>query len=302
MELRDIEYFTVVAEHGHLGRAAEALGLSTPALSKSLRRLESAIKAKLVARTPKGVELTAEGSALLAHVRPLRLSLHDIAREIADLSEGRSGHLRLGSAPNAAEYLLPAAFGTLLREAPRATISLTVADDAELLPVLRSGQLDLTFTSLVTPPYEGVIQEPLYEDEFVVYASAGHRLARTRRVEIADLAQERWAFPMLDGISHRWISRVLEDNGLPPPSVTLLGGPMQIRLQAIGSSDLLGVAPRRSVREVASRLQLTEIPLKGLTLKRQVGVGYRKGAYLAPVARRFIEILKATAKEIAKQS
>lgn len=299
MELRDIEYFTVVAEHGHLGRAAEALGLSTPALSKSVRRLEKSMQAKLVARTPKGVELTAEGSALLAHVRPLRLSLHDIAREIADLSEGRSGHLRLGSAPNAAEYLLPMAFGTLLREAPVATVSLTVADDAALLPVLRNGQLDLSVTSLGTPPYEGVTQERLYEDEFVVYASAYHRLARLRRVEITDLAQERWAFPMLDGISHKWINRVFDDNGLPPPGVTLLGGPMQIRLQAIGSSQLLGVAPRRVVREAASRLHLIEVPVQGLVLIRQVGVGYRKDAYLSPVARRFIDILKATAKEIA---
>ena len=65
MELRDIEYFTVVAEHGNLGRAAEALGLSQPALSKSLRRLEHEIGAKLVKRTPKGVELSAEGMALL---------------------------------------------------------------------------------------------------------------------------------------------------------------------------------------------------------------------------------------------
>jgi len=53
MELREIEYFAVIAEHGHLGRAAEVLGLSQPALSKSLRRLEQALQAKLVKRTSK---------------------------------------------------------------------------------------------------------------------------------------------------------------------------------------------------------------------------------------------------------
>ena len=106
---------------------------------------------------------------------------------------------------------------------------------------------------------------------------------------------------MLDGISHKWINRVLEDNGLPPPRVTLLGGPMQIRLQAIGWSHLLGIAPRRIVREIASRLHLTEIQVKELVWTRHVGVGYRKDAYLSPVARRFIEILKTTAKEIAAE-
>jgi len=68
MDFRDVEYFAVLAKHGHVGRAAEALGLSQPALSLSLRRLERSIQAKLVKRTPKGVELTSVGSALLAQV------------------------------------------------------------------------------------------------------------------------------------------------------------------------------------------------------------------------------------------
>jgi len=300
MELRDIEYFAVVAEHGHLGRAAEALGLSTPALSKSLRRLEKAMQAKLVSRTPKGVELTAEGSALLSHVRPLRLSLHDVAREIADLSKGRSGHLRVGSNPGSAELLFPTALSALLTDAPEVTVSFTVGQNPVLVPALRNGQLDLIITSLATPPYEDIIQESLYEDEFVAYASADHRLAKRKPVKIADLGQEGWALPAVDGVICKWLHRVFEDHGLAPPRVTLVGGPMQIRFQAIGSSRLLGFAPRRSIREVASRLRLTEIPVKGLAWTRQVGVGYRKDAYLSPVARRFIEILKATAKEIAK--
>ena len=62
MELRDLEYFAVVAEHGNLGRAAELLGLSQPALSKSIARLEDAMEVKLFRRTAKGMDLTAEGS------------------------------------------------------------------------------------------------------------------------------------------------------------------------------------------------------------------------------------------------
>src|SRR5215471_10219627 len=96
MQLRDIEYFAVVAEHAHLGRAADALGLSQPALSKSLRRLEEALQAKLVRRTPKGVELTPEGSVLFLRVRELRLSLQGVAREVAEVGEGRVGYLRIG--------------------------------------------------------------------------------------------------------------------------------------------------------------------------------------------------------------
>ena len=87
MELRDIEYFAVVAEHGHVGRAAGSLEMSQSALSKSLRRIERSIGAKIVQRTPKGVELTATGSALLSHVRRLQLARDDVVREVADLNK-----------------------------------------------------------------------------------------------------------------------------------------------------------------------------------------------------------------------
>src|SRR5687767_10853041 len=123
MELRDIEYFAVIAEHGHLGRAAEALGLGQPALSISLRRIETAAGAKLVKRTPKGIELTAVGSALLSHVRRLQLARNDLAREVADLAHGRAGHVRIGSSPANEHTLLPDVCSSLLMETPKVTLS-----------------------------------------------------------------------------------------------------------------------------------------------------------------------------------
>ena len=169
-----------------------------------------------------------------------------------------------------------------------------------LLSSVRNGQLDVIAMNVTAQPYEDIVQDALYVEEFVVYASAAHRLAKRQRVRVTDLVQEEWAFPTLDGAVCKWTHRVFEENGLPPPRVTLMGGPMQIRLQSIGASRLLGLAPRRIVREVASRLRLTEIAVKELVWARHVGVGYRKDAYLSPVARRFIEILKVTAREFAK--
>src|SRR4026208_761990 len=128
MELRDIEYFAVVAEHGNVRRASEALGLSPPALSKSLRRLEQAMQARLVERTPKGVALTPVGAALLAQVRRIRVTLSDVRREAEDLSQGRAGHLRIGVGATTVEDL-PAACAALLKEAPDVTAQIIVADN-----------------------------------------------------------------------------------------------------------------------------------------------------------------------------
>ena len=91
MELRDLECFVVVAEQGNLGRAAEQLRLSQPALSKSLKRLEDALEVRLFRRSANGMELTAEGSLLLSRARELRDSLRNVAREVSDVSRGTPG-------------------------------------------------------------------------------------------------------------------------------------------------------------------------------------------------------------------
>ena len=101
MELRDLEYFAVVAEQGNLGRAAELLGLSQPALSKSMARLEGTMEVKLFQRSAKGMELTAEGSLLLSRARELRQSLRNVAREVSDVSRGHAGSIKIGVGPSA---------------------------------------------------------------------------------------------------------------------------------------------------------------------------------------------------------
>ena len=122
---RDIEYFTEVAERGNVGRAAEALGLSQPALSKSLRRLETSLQSKLVKRVSRGVELTAAGRELFAHAHRLRLSLDDITRSVMDISQGRSGHLRIGSGTGFALYVIAAACADVVTNAPGATFKVS---------------------------------------------------------------------------------------------------------------------------------------------------------------------------------
>ena len=301
MELRDIEYFAVVAEHAHLGRAAEALGLSISALSKSLRRLEASMQAKLVRRTPKGVELTVEGNALLSRVRGLRLSLADVTREIADLNQGRTGHLRVGAHPGVFPDLLGLACGALFKDAPKVALDLTIAGNDELLPALRNGELDLIVNAIPGSPYEDLVHEYLYGDEIVVYASAEHRLADKKQVTLADLAQERWVMPTPNFPSWQRLYRAFEDQGLAQPRIAMVTSSVSMRLNVVAYSDLLGLILRRLVRQAAPRYRLVELSVKELTWQLDSAVSYRKGTYLSPAARRFIEILKATASKVAAE-
>lgn len=298
MELRDIEYFAVVAEHRHLGRAAEALGLSATALSKSLRRLEASVQAKLVRRTSKGVELTSEGGLLLSRVRGLRLSLQEISREIADLSQGRSGSLRVGTLPGVIDDLVAPVSSTLFMEGARVTLNVFVGNNDTLLPALQNGELDFVISATPKAQYEDLVHEHLFDDELVVFASAKHPLTRKKRVTVAELAEEQWSTPAASTPgSMLWLP--LSAHGLRNPRFVLFTASLSLRDHVIASTRMLGHSSRRVLRNIAQRLDLAEVPVPELQMTRPVCISYRKGAYLSPLARRMIELLKNVAKKIA---
>mgnify|MGYP003340209247 FL=1 len=302
MEFRDLQYFTVVAEHGNLRRAAEAIGISQPALSKTLRRLEKSAGTKIVERTPKGVELTAMGNALMTHAKRLQLAMDDVFKEVADLNGGRSGLLRIGATFEAAELLLPSACEILHRRSPEVITKITVATNEALIPALRNAELDLIISGIPKADDRAFVQEPLWDENFIVCAAARHRLAGRKRVLITDLAGEGWALSSATTLSWRQVYRAFADNGFPPPRVVMEANFRLIRLRMIAKSDLLGFVPKWELQQGMRQLNLVEIPVKELAWKRTLGVRYRRDAYLSPAARKFIEILKAEAARLGRSS
>ena len=295
MELRDIEYFAVVAEHRHLGRAAEALGLTQPALSKSIRRLERTMSAKLVTRTPKGVELTPEGHVLLARVSQLRLTLTDVAREMAQVSAGRAGQLRVGASPGVVDDFVSRACNALSEEAPDATLTVVVTANDVLLPSLRKGELDLIVSGIPVVPFDDLVYEHLFDDNAVVIASSAHRLARKNRVTLADLASERWAVMEID--PQQWTAmrfRIDQLGGLTQRAIALRTSYLPLRDWMVARSNLISMGTRRYLGQISPELGLVELAVEELKQTRRVGVSYRKGAYVSPLAGRFVELLKAS--------
>lgn len=295
MEPRDLHYFAVIADHGNLGRAAEAIGISQPALSKTLRRLEKSTGTKIVSRTPTGVELTAMGRVLLTHARRMQLALDDMLKEVADLNGGRSGSIRIGANFDAAELLLPSSFAILMKYAPDVVAKVVAGTNEDLVPALHNGDLDLVVTGIPASGEDDVVQELLCEDEFVVCAAATHPLARRKRVTMADLATERWAMTSGNVLSWQHVRRAFADGGLPPPRVAMEANFRLITLNAVAQSGLLGFIPEHDLKQTARRPGLVKLPVRELAWTRRLGVRYRKSAYLSPAARKFIGILKTEA-------
>ena len=299
MDLRDIEYFGAIADHGNLGRASEALGLSTSALSKSLRRLESALDAKLVRRTAKGIELTPEGRALIPHVKRLRLSLADITREVSCIRSGNAGHLRIATTPGNLEDLVGAACGAFLNDARDAKIALGVVAQDDVTGALREGKFDLA-VGIISAATPDLVHQHLSDDMFVVHSSVHHRLAGRAQVELAELAKERWIRTAATGYAGQAFNKVFEERGITPPEIALECVSLTARLHAVAKSDLLYFAPRAVAVLAAPRFKLVELPVNELTYARHNVVSYRRDAYLPPAAHKFIAILKSTVQMLAE--
>ena len=245
-QLRDIEYFSEVAERGSVGRAAEALGLSQPALSKSLRRLEKSMQAKLVKRLSRGIELTAAGKELYSHVHRLRLSLDDMTRAVTDLSQGRTGHLRIRAGPGFGSHVVSIACAELLKDAPNVTFTVSVmAGRDSAMSLLHNGELDFVTSALQMLIDKDLAAEHIFDEKFVVYASTNHRLARKTRVTLADLAQEKWAVSTAYDSAPQYLKQAFLKAKLLPPQITMESSSLLVRNLLMANSNVVSFASTR---------------------------------------------------------
>jgi DNA-binding transcriptional LysR family regulator len=297
MELRDLEYFRVVAQHGHIGRAAEQLGLTQPALSKSVARLEASVGAKLLERTPRGVVLTQVGTALTARATHIHSAVDGALREAKDLSSGVSGQLRIGTGPTAGEHILPSVCAEMLSGSPRLFIQVVVGLSDVLLAALERGELDLVFGSFPEPRISGMAYESLAEDVLTVFARKRHPLTRARRIDLARLAGVRWALPNASVTSRRTLQRVLQTHRLPAPDVALESNSTQVLLAAVARSDMLGYLPAGAVRASGVMRELALLDVVPLQVERSLGVISRPGAYLPPISVRLMNALRRVAAD-----
>jgi DNA-binding transcriptional LysR family regulator len=144
MELRQLRYFVTVAEELHFGRAAERLNIVQPAVSQQVARLERELGLRLLDRSSRHVRLTGDGERMLREARAV-LSAADRAAEVAaELASGRSGVLRIGTAPGLRDRL-ERGLTALRTNTPDLEIQLSSGSTAEYLTALRSGELDIAF-------------------------------------------------------------------------------------------------------------------------------------------------------------
>lgn len=289
IDLRDLRYFETIAELEHVGRAAQILHRTQPALTGCLRRLEEACGTPLFEKSGRGIRLTAAGKVLLKWARSMRTQVEDAEREIRKLGEGVSGHIRVGIVPTAAQFLLPQAVRRILEEAPGVTLRTVIALSDSLRQQLRNGDLDMMIGT-ESAVDEGLISEVLAEDMIVVAASKDHAIFRTDKPTLQDLCRFPWALQTPGAPTRDWLDHTFDRHRLPRPTVQVEATNLVMLPTLIAETGMLSFISRLHLKSDASHSRLKEVPVTDAYMRRRLVVTYRENGYLSPAARRLIEL------------
>lgn len=297
LRLDDIDYFLAVARHGQVRRAAHELGLSQPAITKGLQRLEKELGFVLFDRGPRGMTLTPVAEQFRQRTQALRASLGEAIKEATDLHLGAMGVLRVGVSPLYAQQLFVPACLKLHRQRPAARIKVMIHLIDALMSALRQGDLDLTINSLPAVMPDDIQAYPLMKDDLCLVVRTGHPLLSRRRLRIEDLAGAEWMLPGPDVAGRRGIEGRLAEAGLPPPHIVVEVNNTAGQLSHILRQSNLVSVMGESMLKGPSGKGLDALPMSDARFPRTIGAMVLRGSKLPPLAQRFIDLLQDNAQE-----
>jgi len=184
--LSQLRAFVAVATYRHFGTAAARLDVSQPTLSQGLAALENGLGVQLIERSTRRVLVTAAGERLLPYAEVVLEAADNFVDAAAGMADGLSGPLRLGLIPTVAPYLLPSVLPAFDESMPSLTLHVVEDQTARLLDSLRAGTLDVAVLALPAD-VPGVVEIPLYDEDFVVVLPHGHELAGRTDLPVSTL-------------------------------------------------------------------------------------------------------------------
>jgi LysR family transcriptional regulator, regulator of abg operon len=292
MELRQLQHFTAVIEHGTVHAAARTFGLSQPAITRSIQNLEEDLQVKLLRREGRHVLPTAAGSAFFQHAQ---LILNEAARaknEVSLVESGTTGEVNLGVGTIFSNYIIDEAVLEISAHAPDLSLKVQEGFFEDLTEKLLRGQLDLVFINFPRVKIHPSLQlEHLIELHTEPFVRSGHRLARKRKVDINELIGERWL--ILDqphSVSH--FEGSFLQAGLSIPRNQLLTNSLNLMKALVLHGDFICYMPMEWFEADIRAGRIKTLHCPQFTLVNQVGIMTRTGQYMTPSVREVIERIK----------
>jgi len=288
LTLQQLEAFAEVARTGNFRAAAQALHVSQPALSRTIRLAEGAVGTRLFDRDTRRVEITPAGAELLPIAQRILADFASGFSELAQFLEGRSGHITIAALPSAGVALLPATIAAFRSEHPQVEFSFVEGPADAVRAAVDEGRADFGIT--VRPgAAEALRYRHWIDDPFLLLCRADDPLAARASASWSVFAQQPF-IASGDNSSIRPITdAVFLHKGLHvPPALEFPSVPAAGALVRAG----LGITalPRLAFR-LLDREDLAAVPLTGPAMSRPLGLVTRAGRSLSPAARSFMDLL-----------
>ena len=300
MKLQDLHVLLIVIQCGSMGKAAQRLSISQPAISRSISELEHAFGVRLLDRHPQGVEPTEYGRALLDCGIAVFDDLRQGVKNIEFLADPAGGEVRIGSiAPVAASFVSSVVAG-LSQRYPQLLFHLMTTQAETLHQDLYERKVDLLVARrLDTISDERQDFELLFNDSHVVAAGAHSPWARRRRIALADLVNEPWVLPPPETVTGSVAMDAFRAKGLERPRITVVTNSLEVRLSLLGTGHFLAIVTTSMLRFPTNRREIKVLPIELPGTTVPTGIVTLKNRSLNPAAHLFIKCAREEAKALA---
>src|SRR5438105_3702449 len=237
MKLQDLHVLMTVVQAGSMGKAAQLLNITQPAVSRSIAELEQELGVRLLDRRRQGVEPTEYGRALIGGGAAMFDDLRQAVRNIEFLADPTRGSIQIGCSQFLTTTLVSAVVDELSRRYPSIVFDVTATYEEKLRRELIERNVDLLIARKLGPPIadDELNFEMLYDDSFAVVAGVKNPLVRRRRVELGDLANEPWVLPRITTVPGSVFAEAFRAIGINYPRTTILTEHQELRVNLLAS-------------------------------------------------------------------
>jgi DNA-binding transcriptional LysR family regulator len=293
LRLRDLHVFFIVAQRGSMAKAAAQLGVSTPTVSEVIADLEHGLGVRLLDRSPKGVEPTRYGHALLKRTLVVFDELKQCIKDIEHLSDPTAGEIRIASPLAIAFTVIPHVLERFAKEYPRVIVyfdEVASASATRDFRDLRDRKYDLILGRGGTGQDEERLSddlniETLFDDRLVIAAGTNSKwAARRHKIDLAEVVDELWIMQPPHSWNHRVLSDVCRASGLALPKATLVTLSMSVITHFLAGGRYITAMPR----SVAYFKSLKVLPVDLPPQPWPVNIVTLKNRTLSPAVEHFI--------------
>jgi LysR family transcriptional regulator, pca operon transcriptional activator len=300
LKLHQLETFVEVARHKSVTKAAESLNLTQPAVTRTLRELESICGTALVAKDGRGIRITPQGETFLRHAGASLAAARNGLTAVADLNGSDRPAIRIGALPTVSALIMPGAVSRYLAEDLRNPLRISTGENRALLDQLRAGELDLVMGRLPAPEsMTGLVFEPLYRDIVVFAVHNSHPLAGRSTISAAEISSSPMLVPTSVSIIGPFVKRLFIEQGLPEPAQVIETVSDSFGRAFTRGHGAIWIISRGVIAAELDSGEFVALPINTQSTLGAVGLCMKAGEPLEPAVEIFANILREEVKQRA---